>query len=174
VLNLKQKLKKNKELVAVVSLPLVMMLLVAVIIYVPSLFIRPQYDFLYYTCERYCYSDPLDVVNSRVEQTRSYDRLYSSFSDNEPEIEIYYYSVEDARSKRISLSEAQLYFLDDSKTAPDGFKLESGDSYGGFLVFGYYGNNDAVKKLQKGTASFSTDIDSYEYSFNFLGWIENE
>lgn len=171
--NLKAKLKKNKQLIAVISLPLVMMLVVALIVYVPSLFIKPTYDFIYYTCDGYCYSQNIDVKSGKVVETFKQNNYGYAVRPNDPSPVIYLYSVEDGESREITLEEAQKYELDDSYKSPDGFEITNGGGYsGGFILGGYYGDGDSVKKLQKGTASFDTDIDRYDYYFNFLGWVE--
>lgn len=160
--------KKNFPIILAVLIPIVMIALVAASIYLPRLYVHPQYGFLYYSdyCDAYDVSGGM-LKSKPVAQSDSYCRR-----DLNPKL--YIYEVRTGNSKEIAFADARKLVLDPAKISPDGFTVTGPESGGDYYPF-YFGSGDYDSEYLKGSgATFRVELPDgiSDYSFKFLGWVK--
>jgi hypothetical protein len=186
-----QIMKKNLPLVIGLAIPLLMIVFVAVSIYVPSLFAKPEYSFVYAVKDNYdMYGDNYSVENGTIVKKNvpyptSTDPYYDRYpAPKVPETKSYLFmfDINTKTAKELSFEDAKKLSLIETKNSPDGYELEQGSTDNGvFEIFGGYSASPDWF-LRKGamnkriTLQFppSTDTRYYYYNsnFQFLGWIK--
>jgi len=168
-------IKKNITLVLGLSIPVVMIALVAISVYIPKLLIHPSVDFLYVmggydgeSTQMYSVQDGKLIISPIEPALKA--------PTNQPRIagELYIYSAIGDKSKHISFEEAQKLNLDSENISLDGFEVLRGNNGGGFPFFYsdnnyntfYFKGHGGSKKLNIQTSG------SYYNNFRFLGWIK--
>lgn len=164
----------KKEFLLFISIPAGIILLVMMVLFVPTLFAKPGYDFIYTSCSTYDCSGGIVVGADGFAKESSVSQLYNNDGQRVPEI--YYHDIRDNSSREIEFSEASSYKLNASNVSPDGYKLTKGsNSGGGFLLWGY-SSDDAwhLKKgsLQKKSLNLETPGYYYSSSVKLVGWVE--
>ncbi len=190
---MKEFLKKNSLIILTFSLPVLLVVLVAMSSLIPSFLLSTQYDFVYatcgdgtyrfnYRCEDYL-KNRFSVVNgklvvSEVAKNQDSDGDGVLDADENYSARLFLHNTERNETREINLDKAQSFDLDSLLTSPDGVTLSSdydrGESF--FLVFdsgssyGYY--------LTKGGSRsklhlINSNEDSYYYNdnFKFIGWV---
>ncbi len=187
--NMKEFIKKNFILLIAFSLPLVLIAVVAISVYLPSLFLSTSYNFLYSQCHdgRYYYEcgykyenyfsviDGKIVINSTSTITRDNNgaiKLSNGYS-----MRIFLHDTEKNESREINIQEAELLTLNNLLTSPDGVTIsEDYESSPGFFIFdggrsshGYY----LTKGRSKAKLNLINNNDRYYYynNFKFIGWV---
>jgi len=190
-MGMKDFIKKNFVLVLAFALPVVLILIVAASVYIPSVLLTTSYNFVYTTCgagvDRYPYNcdnylrQRYSVVEGKV-VLNDISPTQDSDKDGIPDIDenyttrIFLHDTEKNASREITTQEAQSLMLNGLLTSPDGVNVEGNWQGGGdfFLIFdgrssyGYYLTKGKIKsKLQ-----LINDDDRYYYrnNFYFLGW----
>lgn len=156
-----------------VALPLVFIAIVAVLTWVPSMFIETQYDFIYQYPGNYYYpyrDKEYDVQNGRVV-------LLPSDDENEVNTPTNFYVFDTSKNSAspLSFEEVQKFEIISRTTSPDGYEIAT-DSYrsGGIIDDILFDTSTRSVRLKKGAASKKLNIDSgsrYLYNFRFVGWI---
>ena len=167
--------KKNVPLIAALSVPLLMILLTAVSIYLPGLFVKPKINFIFSTEGGYCYQNRYSVKNGRVVENEIKDVNNNNLCHPNREPRLFYYDVQRNTAKEMTFEEAQRFLLDDSVKSSDGFEVVHGNSGGDILFFNGYSYYD--KYLKKGAFSRRLNIvgeSSYYRDFRFVGWVKEE
>lgn len=173
--------KKNTPLVLGLLIPVALIVFVAASIYLPGLFIKPKYNFLYYTNRDY-YSRYIYVVrNGRLTMASNAVSQYGSVNRQASDPKLYIHDAATNKSLPISFNEAANLVLDPNLQSPDGYSLENGDQGGGLfslLLFSadydrnetYLVGHNISKKLnvKRESASYTS---SYYNKIQFLGWI---
>ncbi len=144
--------------------PVVVFIATIASIYLPGLFIKPQYDFLYFKP---------GVMNSayRVEKAKNgvdvIKKVHTS-SNNKADLTLYVYDVSARTSREISFEDAELFSLDGSSTSPDGFTI---------IAAGKDGRDYSIRYLQNGSVRKKIDVQlsgpSF-FNFQFIGWINQD
>ena len=140
---------KNLPLVVGISLPIVFIVVISFSVFVPSLFVRPQYSFIYTNNNdpyygygqnyRYNY-----VVNQGSISTESFpaviNKVEQVYKADFPVL--YQYDIKTNTSHKITFEDAKKYTLDPGPSSPDGYiiKYEYGHD-GIFEIFGSNNNN---------------------------------
>ncbi len=165
---------KNLPLLIAVCIPVLMIVFVAASIYLPALFIKPQYDFLYLTGQDYGYC----TWDYRVENKKLVRVVRSNPYKEAPQectTQFFRYDVEENANREVTLEEAQTLTLDGNGESPDGFTVTRGGNGGGFFpLFSEGGNYNSIY-LTKGSAvsrkiTLRTGPDYYP-EFRLLGWV---
>lgn len=169
----KEFFKKNASLVIGISIPILMIIFVVTSIYLPGLFVKPQYDFLYvsgddrysYDSYRYSVEDGALVENQVSEKT-----IYNSYR----KAKLYIYDAAKNESREISFEAARQLNLDPVKKSPDGFAVVYGSRSSGSLFYSsrdydthYLVSGNASKKINLQLPASS----GYYENFRFIGWI---
>lgn len=159
-----------KDLLLLFSVPAGVAILAASVVYVPRLFAKPGYDFIYSACTSYgCRGgyavDSQGFVERKTSNTA--DRIV-----DDDIAELYYYSAEQDTAKRLTLAEARQYKLDTSLKSPDGYRLSHKTTESGFLFWGDY---SAAWYLENGAKKKKVELTSNESYYagdvKFLGWV---
>ena len=173
-------MKKNTSLILGLSIPILMVLFVAISIYLPRQFSKPGYDFLYIIGTDTYYSEYTYSVENGVltrEQNNTYqnkDLYYSKPLVDYGPPKIYIYSIENDLAREISFEEAQAYKLDNNAKSPDGFEISRGSGAEIVPFSGSYDYNSQF--IRNGNYSKKLNIqvpassDRY-YDFRLLGWV---
>ena len=188
---MKEFLKKNFAIILAFALPIVLILVVALTIYVPSLFISTNYNFIYSSCTAgtnyypyYCnnYLQRLHSVASGKLVENAIDPLEDFDKNGLPDINenytarIFLHDTQKNESVEITLEEAKELSLNGLLTSPDGVTISSNYERGsGFFLFdggssyGYY----LTKGKSRSRLNLINRDDSYYYrdNFQFLGWV---
>jgi hypothetical protein len=173
---------KNVPLIIGISLPVVFIIIISVIIFLPSLFIKPKYNFLYsnsdsyYTYDFNRYSSTFEVLNGRLSISQLSTTTGITYKTGTPPL--FVYDVKTNTSHQVDFNEVQKYVIDPGPSSPDGYivKYEYGNN-GIFELFGSGGNQSGYV-LSKGNTSKKLNgliSGSYYYSYNnlkFIGWIK--
>jgi len=191
---MKEFIKKNITLVLAFALPIILIAVVALVAYVPSMFFNSNYNFIYATCgnENY-YSYKCDsylqklysVVNGKLTVNQvalnidldhdgeiDFDKNYSTH--------IFFHDVKKNVSREITLQEAQKFSLNGLITDPDGVNV-SGQYDGGTDVFPFYNGHSSYnyyleKNKSKKRLNLINSNERYSYyerNFYFIGWVVN-
>lgn len=191
-------LKKNFAILLAFILPIVLIVVVALSTYLPSLFLSTNYNFIYTSCTdgiNYHYSYNCDnylqkrysVVGNKL-VVNNIDPTWDSDRDKIPDINesygarIFLHDTAKNESREITLEEAQTLTLNSLITSPDGITVSShydrnrGEFFfifgGGSSSYGYYLTKGKIKS--KLNLINNTDQYYYQNNFQFVGWILSE
>lgn len=188
---MKEFIKKNYAVILAFVLPVLLIVVVAAVTYVPSLFLSTQYNFIYATCDigtdyyydsrcseylqhRYAIDGDKLVVNDG-------DFIVDSNHDGKPDTDkkyssrIFLHDTARNESREISQQEAQSLSFNGLLTSPDGVTVSNQyDNGAEFLFFdsGSSYNYYLVKGKSKRKIDLINDDNRYYYRDNirFLGW----
>lgn len=165
------EIKKNASLIAAIAIPILMILAISASVYLPAMFVHPQYDFIYTDGDRYGSLYRYEVNgNFLVKKDNACGAGYSSeyCSSRTDSVRIYYYDVAKGESREIYFSEAAQIKLDPMSKSPDGFEIASAGGGGPFFSGDYN-----AKFLKKGAYSKKINrLSANRYDFEFLGWVK--
>ncbi len=174
-------MKKNLPLIIGIALPLVFVLIISLVIFLPSLSVKPQYNFIYTTNDYYSYNqaykNTFAIENNHIVLQPVSIRAGETYVGTMPTL--YLYDVKANNSHQISFDEAKNLTLDAGPSSPDGYTIKyQYNNEGIFELFGSNGNNDrgyfvtknnGAKKL---TGFPATDYYWSDGSLKFIGWIK--
>ncbi len=176
-----QSMSARKEMLLFLLIPTGIILLVGAFLWLPSLFARPKYDFIFsacgdYNCDATFTTSNLGKISLSTPALGTGSSYYPSYDPKTPTL--YFYDVKQQASRRIELGTANSYKLNTSTVSPDGYRLEqaNGDSSTGFLFWGSSGDynwylKDGMKK-KKVTLTGSSNQYYYRNNVEFIGWVE--
>jgi len=181
-------LRHHFAVVLAFALPLALIVIIAISVYIPPLFISTDYNFVYASCGGVRYYDcdaylqgRYTIVNNRL-VLNEFNPLQDANRDGVPDakdysMRLFLHDTKKNESREIALAEVQTLSLSDLLTSPDGVTVAgkySGRSRSFFLFFdssdsyGYYLTKGKVwSKL-----NLITDGDYYyQRNFKFVGWV---
>lgn len=171
------KPQKNVSLIIGLSIPFLMIVLVAASITLPEFFApKPQVNFLYVTGDDYYQGHAYVVDGGRlVKREVKYPEHYAPGVTR-----LFVHDVSANVSKEASFEEAQQLRLDSNSKSPDGYEVVYGNAEYGFFPLFFSGTRDYNSLYLKGHSAskrlnlqLPSDSRNY-YSRNrarFLGWI---
>lgn len=141
---------KQLPVIIAIALPVLFIIIISLVLYVPAMSVRPAHDFIYsYSSENgyYPYSgyyrNTYKVSDGRIvtEPVYNVNKLESNGSvvargDYPP---IYRYDVNVGASREISLADARKLVLDAGPSSPDGYSVSY--EYGRGDIFDLFGSN---------------------------------
>jgi hypothetical protein len=161
----------RKEMALFLLIPTVVICLIAGVLWLPSLFARPKYSFIYSYCPDYTCAYGFMVKNEHITKSNN-SRIDLDYGYKAPKL--YYYDVQKQSSRPLDEDEVQAISVDSASVSHDGYRLtqSSGDS-GGFLFWGGYGNYNWYLKngMKKKQVNLTTGSDTYNSEITFLGWV---
>jgi hypothetical protein len=171
---------KNLPLIIGISLPVIFIIIISVVIFTPSLFIKPQHNFIYTTEDTYYgnekYAKTYEIKDSKIVLVPSTVQENQMLQKDAPTL--YLYDVKTDSSHQISLEEAQKYTVDPGPSSPDGYTVTYEYGHDGiFELFGSRNDNDGYF-ISKGNGKKKINgLSSDQYSrygrwFNLIGWIK--
>ncbi len=162
---------KNWSLIVGIAVPILMILFVAVAIYLPGLFNKPSFDFIFATNNYY--QSSYTVTGGKVIKLPPPATEKSSPYIAPPitEAKLFYYDIKSNKVSEITLEQANKYSLDTNVESADGYEVTNGSYGGDFFPFGgsrdygvYIKGHGFARKLNIGNGSY--------YDFKFLGWVK--
>ncbi len=189
---MKEFFKQNLTLVVAFSLPVLLIIIVALSAYLPSLFPSTNYNFVYsactdgtnyynYNCNNYLHNR-LVVVNGKL-LVNDINPTLDSDNDGIPDINenyherIFLHDTEKNESREITMEEARSLSLNNLVTSPDGVSVSSDYSRGAEFLFLFDGGSSSGYYLMKGNSKSKLNLinnnDRYYYqdNFQFIGWV---
>ncbi len=181
---------KNLPLIVGIALPVLFILIVSIVIFAPSFFINPQYNFVYTYQNNYYQDGQIYKNNYKVEDghivldpnilaavnnalNNSTTVKYQADAPN-----LYLYDVKTNSSHQISFDDAKKLSVDPGPSSPDGYTVSYEYSNNGiFDVFGSNNNNGDGYFISKGDGRKKlgnlVDFDGWNRgSFRLIGWIK--
>lgn len=174
-------MKKNIPLLIGIAMPIIFILIISIVVFGPSLFLKPQYNFLYSNFDNYYnynnqYSNTIEVENNKL-ILKPLPDFKGVQNNNIPPL--YLYDVKTNTSKQVDFSEAQKYVVDSGPSSPDGYIVNYNNNYGSYGIFGLFGSGGDNRGyfISKGNSqkrlSGLTNTGYYNYyQFKFIGWIK--
>jgi len=194
-----EKLKQNLALVVGLAIPVVMVIIIALVIYIPRWFVEPpKHDFIYAVGEGVYYPGS-DMYPYRPSPYAAYpvkgvwpkyfyqivdgklvrkeaglpppEYVGMPVTDVEPKF--YLHHVVANTSVPISFEDAEKYVLDTNVRSPDGWEIAGPSGGGGMFPF-YEGSYDYnAKYLKKGSTAIKLNMNLPRdfYGDTFLAWV---
>ena len=177
--------KENIPLVVGLAIPVLMVIALAAIIFLPRAYVQPQYDFVYSTGDYPVYINDSDntrteyrVVNNTIEKDVTPDQSEQRFPRYDAPPKFYRYSVAEQRSQELNSEELLSLTVDPAKESPDGFRLTYAREHDNFLEAFFGGRDRSQQVLAKGSVSIEVQLTTGAKSSNyywrdsgFIGWI---
>ncbi len=171
--------KQNLPLIVGVSIPILMIALLAVSIYLPRLFIVPRFDLLYVSTDDNNRGSRYLVEGGGLIKTKNkipgrYKRYLPPGGSS-----LYVYNVDTNKVTEVSFEEAQKLNLDPSIESPDGFEVVCGNRDNGVFLFFLGANQDCSDRYLSGhnvskKLNLKLNSSSAYDNFRFLGWVEKD
>lgn len=161
----------TKDILLLFSIPLGIAALALLVMYVPSLFARPSYSFIYAYCTSYDCGDSYSVdasgqLTQQITQDPGFSAVFTHTS-------LAYYDATNGSSTILSYDEAKAYHLINSSKSPDGYTLTHNTSDSGFL---FWGNSQDNWQLEKGIQHKTVHLNGTDNTFGsnvtFLAWVQ--
>ena len=153
-----------------------MILFVASSIYLPGIFIKPQYNFLYVVGDSYFDGQMYSVEHGKLikNQIEIPDNQKNNPARVDPKI--YIYDVATNESHEISFELGQNLNLDPRSKSPDGFEIVYGTRSDGFFPFFLWTETDRNAQYIKGhnvSKKLGLQLNGSAYYVNarFLSWV---
>ena len=185
-------LKKNFAIVLAFALPIVLIAIVALSTYVPSLFITTDYNFVYtscadsagyypYNCDTYLRTR-YSVINEKItvnpiDPTQDLDKNKVLDINENYNTRIFLHDTKKNEGREITLEEAQALSLNGLLTSPDGVTVSSNYDRDADFFFIFDGGSSYGYYLTKGNSRSKLNLinsdDRYYYrdNFQFIGWV---
>lgn len=169
------KLKNNLPLVMAIAIPVLLMIFMMAIIYIPQQQIKPVYNFLYLAGGEYWNQYPAIKDNRLVIPSPPAslvpDSYYSSRKSN-----YYIYQPAKDESRKITEEEAKQLKLLDQPVSPDGYSVGRNTDNTSFgilpLILGVTDSSKGIYlKNKQFKKRISVEAGLYNYDFRFIGWI---
>ncbi|MEO6077220.1 MAG: hypothetical protein ABIP54_00350 [Candidatus Andersenbacteria bacterium] len=176
----------NISLIMGLTIPVLMIIGIALAIVIPAQSINPQTDFIYALGQ---YPSAVQIENGAEVQhsysikdnqikdatlviSQKQDLAPYPYSDQAPVF--YMHHTADNSNTEISFHDLGKLKLSDESVSPDGFTMSYGTSSGGMFPFFFEGQNDsATAYLAKGTGSKKVSIvtKGNRPQFSFVAWV---
>jgi len=193
--NFNHMTKNNLPIIIGIALPIVFILIISIVIFGPSVFVKPQHNFIYTIDDGYNrynnteYSNTYAVENNHIvlvppgaSQKHILEQLLQvPVSETEtytPYTPILYeYDVKTNSSHQINFDEAKNLIVDPGPSSPDGYTVEYEYRNDGiFGLFGSSGNssgffiskNNGKRKLN----ALGSDVYWNQGNFKLIGWVK--
>lgn len=190
---MKNFLQENLALVVAFTLPVLLILGVAMSFVISSWLLATDYDFVYATCvdntnyyNRQCNDylvDRFSVVDGRLvvsavdpaQDAANNDRTLDRKTD--PQARLFLHNTKSNESREITVAEAQALQFNELLTSPDGVTVTHHYERGVDLLFFYGGGSSYGYYLTKGDTRSQLNLVnadnrySYRNNFQFIGWV---
>lgn len=158
-----------KDVLLLFAVPIGTILIVAAMVYLPTLFARPGYDFIYSYCADYVCKEVYNVDSSKHLTVQSRNLGYNTSDASE---RLSYYSAKTNATHTLTLDEAKQYVLDTSSKSPDGYSLSKNQNQTGFLFWSSTDNDWYLKDgAKKKRIDLVPNSSYYSNQITFLGWV---
>ncbi|MBU6310712.1 hypothetical protein KGO06_02130 [Patescibacteria group bacterium] len=156
----------------IVGVPILFLLVVALVGFVPQFFVQPKYDFVYIdpsSPDYYMREERVSVSSGRL-------LVGSSTEAGSVEVRFRRFNTDTWESMPISVEVAQALSYDPSFIAPDGYEVSHVERGGGgvsrfFFVGSSYSNGSIIKKGVVSRPLPITLLPRYYGGSQFVGWV---
>lgn len=169
--------KFDWKLFIAISLPVLLIVVLAAFYVIPNSLAQPHYDFIYFDTSDYANQHyTIQLVNKKVVATldKYYINTNTTTRTDTDQIKIKRYHVASKVVDTLTIEEANKLTLSGSAESPDGFTIGGSNSYGGLvsevLVGGQYDSYDQLY-LHKGLTKKKVNLGTSRYGFNFIAWV---
>ncbi len=193
----KSSLKSNLPIILAFAIPVLMIVIVALVVYLPALFLNPQSDFVYATQlgqKSPLYTGARYIVTDGKISVECFDAYRAPFvkedlaaptllpkeactATNSDAGTLFLHDVETNKSKELSFTDAQALTLNNKPISPDGYEVVSAQYNGDIFPFISGATGYGTKYLKGRYGSKKLDLqlatDSYN-NFTFIGWVESK
>jgi len=172
-------MKKNLPLIIGLALPILFIIIIAIVVYLPSNFVNPQHNFIYKEQSYDSYRNDVVIVGDKVSLAPTNITEKGIVADPYLQVKdypkIYLYDFSKNASYEISLEEAQKFSVAKGPSSPDGYSIERNYNHSGiFEIFGSYEDNsgyfitspDGAKRKLTGIQG------EYYYDLDIIGWVK--
>jgi hypothetical protein len=174
---------RNLPLIVGILIPILFITIISVVIFAPSLSIKPQHNFVYISDYEY-YSYPEGYLNSyKVENNRIILDPNPSYPERDKLVQkkvappLYLYDVKTDSSHLIDTQDIQNYLVDPGPSSPDGYNVAfEYMSDGIFGLFGSSGESSGFFISKDGGKKKLNGISGYRCcstgNFKLIGWVK--
>lgn len=189
---MKNFLKQNLALVLAFGLPVLLVIGIAVSAYLPGMFVKTSYNFLYASCSegRDYYSHNCGfylekrytVVNGKI-TVNPIDPAQDSDGDKIPDFQegygarLFLHDTLKNESREVTLEEAQKLTVNGLLTSPDGINVTGATDRGANFFLFFDAGSSSGYYLTKGKARSKLNLIHqdrdyyYQDNFRFIGWV---
>jgi hypothetical protein len=187
---MKKFISKNIHLILAFGIPLLLVLIVAIFVYMPSVFLKSNYDFIYISCDegssypyncvdyverKYSVKEGVLSIN-HINQNADYNNDGKPDFSKEYKIRFFLHDNKKNESREITEKEAQEFHLNDLITSPEGMSITNGYNGGAsfYPVFNTKSsfNHYLTKGNNRKKLNLIVNNNSYRRNnFQFIGWI---
>ncbi len=183
-------MKKNIPLIVGIALPIVFIIIISLSIYIPTLYVNPEHNFIYSMNDNYysnnSYKNTYKITDGKIHTEQTLTAKNNGMIDSKTAIiymgenpPLYLYDVKTNSSHEITLEEAEKYNLDPGPSSPDGYNIDYGYNNNGiFELFGSSRNGNGFYVYKGNSKKMLTGLSnskSYYYGagyFNLIGWVK--
>ena len=135
-------MKKNLPLIIGLALPILFIIIIAIVVYLPSNFVNPQHNFIYKEQSYDSYRNDVVIVGDKVSLAPTNITEKGIVADPYLQVKdypkIYLYDFSKNASYEISLEEAQKFSVAKGPSSPDGYSIERNYNHRGiFKIFSF-------------------------------------
>ncbi len=174
-------MKKNIPLIIGIALPIIFIVVISAVIFLPSLFVAPAHNFLYSTDETVYYNsetrykNTYQVIDGRIILVPASLTPNAIIKGDMPPL--YLYDVKAGASHEITFADTQRYALDPGPSSPDGYTLSYQYVNDGMFDLlgsngnqnGYYVSKGNARKRLDGLTTVTNGY--YQGDFSLVGWV---
>ncbi len=164
-------MKKNLPLIIGLALPIIFIIIIAIVVYLPTNFVNPKHNFVYLDQSYGSYLTDIVVVEDKITSVPS--GSVDMYAKKSPKIYLYDFSKN--ASYEITLEEAKQLSVTKGPASPDGYSIERNYNHSGiFEIFGSYEDNSGYFITSpEGSKRKLTGIQGeYYYELNIIGWVK--
>ncbi len=187
---MKKFLKDNLIIIISFSLPIVFILVMLGVVYIPSYYVKTDYNFIYLTCKDSGYSNGEPICNfiknnyriennklvvQEIGQDQDINGNKILDKDENKEVKFFKHNNKENLSTELTIEELEKLNINPKITSDDGYEVVNKNSYGGPFSSGgerqYYLVKDNLSKkldLKLPNNEFYYGDNNYK----FLGWIK--
>jgi hypothetical protein len=170
--NLPIKKSYLKDLILLFAVPIGVVLVAALVAYVPRLTAHPSVDFVYTYCSNYYCKDTY-VVDQYTHPVYEYSSEDANNGMTTGSTTVRYYDAARDATRSLSYTELTSLNIDTSSKSPEGYTLTKNDNNTQFLFFGSNDNNWYLKNgVRKKKVVLSDSGSYYSNEIKLLGWVK--
>ena len=172
---------KNLPLIVGIAMPVVFILIISLVVFTPSLFVKPQHNFIYTASDNYPaygydrYKNTYKIENNHLTLVPVILNTNETVHGDMPTL--YMYDVKTDTTHLLSFDEAKKLSLDPGPSSPDGYTVSY--KYGNNGIFNLFGSNGNDSgyfiSKDKGSKRLKGLTDTRYYgsnNFQIIGWIK--
>lgn len=161
-----QLIRSNKSLVVGLGIPFLLILYLLITVFIPEKMVKGKYNFLYASGCAYKYGFTFADTKLVPVDKNNNNRIAANV---DPDC-LYVYNVQERKSHKVTLKDAQTYKLNVSQMSLDGFSVQKTNKNDSFFLTFLLGMKQS--ELSFAGQGFKKSIEGSEFNSVFIGWIE--